>query len=62
MVDRAGELVEALPTIEQAVTMVSPLEGAVERLGRTIDRLPGGRGTRAARRQADEEAATGAEE
>jgi hypothetical protein len=40
---RAGDLVDALPTIEQAVTMVSPLEGAVERLGRTIDRFPGGR-------------------
>ncbi len=43
MVASAGELAEALPTIEQAVTMVSPLEGAVQRLGRTIDRLPGGR-------------------
>jgi hypothetical protein len=40
---RAADLVDALPTIEAAVTMVSPLEGAVERLGRTIDRLPGGR-------------------
>ena len=48
---RAADLVDALPTIEQAVTMVSPLEGAVERLGRTIDRLPGGR-TR--RRHAEE--------
>jgi hypothetical protein len=44
---RAGELVEALPTLEQAVTMVTPLEGAVERLGRAVDRLPGG-GRRAA--------------
>jgi hypothetical protein len=39
---RAGELVEALPTIELAVSMVSPLEGAVERIGRAVDRLPGG--------------------
>jgi len=39
---RAGELVEALPTIEMAVSMVSPLEGAVERIGRAVDRLPGG--------------------
>ena len=46
----AGELVDALPTIEHAVTMVSPLEGAVERLGRTIDRLPGGRAKASARR------------
>jgi hypothetical protein len=52
---RAADLVDALPTIEAAVTMVSPLEGAVERLGRTIDRLPGGR-TR--RRHADEAAET----
>lgn len=43
MVSAAGELAEAMPTIEHAVTMVSPLEGAVQRLGRTIDRLPGGR-------------------
>lgn len=42
VVARAGELVEALPTIEQAVSMVSPLEGAVERIGRAVDRLPGG--------------------
>ena len=39
---RMAELVEALPTIEQAVSMVSPLEGAVERIGRAVDRLPGG--------------------
>ena len=40
---RAGELVEALPTIQQAVSMVSPLEGTVERIGRAVDRLPGAR-------------------
>lgn len=38
----AADLVEALPTLEQAVSMVSPLEGAVERIGRAVDRLPGG--------------------
>lgn len=38
---RAADLVEALPTIEQAVSMVSPLEGAVARIGRAVDRLPG---------------------
>ncbi len=54
----AGELAEALPTIEQAVTMVSPLEGAVERLGRTIDRLPGGRSRR---RHEDEQGDEGRE-
>lgn len=34
-----------LPTAEQALSIVGPLEGAVERLGRVVDRLPGqGRG------------------
>jgi len=37
-----AEIVAALPTLEQAVTIVSPLEGAVERIGRAVDRLPGG--------------------
>ncbi len=41
--DRAGELVEALPLIERALGLAMPLEGAVERLGRVADRLPGGR-------------------
>jgi len=30
-----------LPTAEQALSIVGPLEGAVERLGRVVDRLPG---------------------
>jgi hypothetical protein len=54
--NRAGELVEALPTIEQAVTMVSPLEGAVERFGRAVDRLPGGRPRLGGRAAAEDEA------
>jgi hypothetical protein len=54
--NRAGELVEALPTIEQAVTMVSPLEGAVERFGRAVDRLPGGRPRLGGRGGAEDEA------
>ncbi len=41
--DRAGELVEALPLLERALGLAMPLEGAVERLGRVADRLPGGR-------------------
>lgn len=53
---RAGELVEALPTIEQAVTMVSPLEGAVERFGRAVDRLPGGRPRLGTTRDPEDEA------
>lgn len=63
---RAGDLVEALPTIEQAVTMVSPLEGAVERFGRAVDRLPGGRPRLSTRRDEieheDEEPPGGSDE
>jgi hypothetical protein len=40
--ERGGELVATLPTLEAAVALVTPLEGAVERLGRMVDRLPGG--------------------
>jgi len=40
--DRAGEIIEALPLIERAIGLAMPLEGAVERLGRVADRLPGG--------------------
>jgi hypothetical protein len=39
---RGQELVATLPTLEAAVALVAPLEGAVERLGRMVDRLPGG--------------------
>lgn len=42
--DRAGDLIEALPLLERAIGLAMPLEGAVERLGRVADRLPGGRG------------------
>lgn len=44
---RAGQVLEALPLLERAVAMAEPLEGAVERLGRVADRLPGGRPRRA---------------
>lgn len=40
--ERGAELVATLPTLEAAVNLVTPLEGAVERLGRMVDRLPGG--------------------
>lgn len=39
---RAAEMIAVLPTLERAVALASPLEGAVERLGRVVDRLPGG--------------------
>jgi len=41
--DRAGQVLEALPLLERAIALAEPLEGAVERLGRVADRLPGGR-------------------
>lgn len=35
-----------LPALEQAISMSKPLEGSVERLGRVLDKLPGGRAPR----------------
>jgi hypothetical protein len=49
IVDRAtrvaatgGELIGALPAFERALEMATPLEGAIDRFGRLVDRLPGG--------------------
>ncbi|GAC1439449.1 MAG: hypothetical protein NVSMB51_17400 [Solirubrobacteraceae bacterium] len=39
--DHAADLVAVLPMLEQAVHLATPLEGAVDRLGRIVDRLPG---------------------
>ncbi len=41
--DRGAEVVAALPMLQRAVSIAEPMEGAVERLGRALDRLPGGR-------------------
>ena len=41
--DRGAEVATALPLLQRAVDLADPLEGAVERLGRIVDRLPGGR-------------------
>lgn len=38
--NRGGQIAEALPILGRAVEMAVPLEGAVERLGRIVDRLP----------------------
>jgi hypothetical protein len=53
IVDRAGKIVDtgnnlivALPTLERALEMATPLEGAIDRVGRFVDRLPGGANTR----------------
>jgi ABC-type transporter Mla subunit MlaD len=35
-------LAEALPTLQRGLEIAEPLEGVVERLGRMVDRLPGG--------------------
>lgn len=40
--DRAGEVLAALPVLEQAMAFAQPLEGAVSRLGKFIENLPGG--------------------
>lgn len=47
VVAQAEEMMRAIPTAERAVELIQPLEGAVERLGRMVDRLPGGRGRNA---------------
>ena len=41
--ERGGEIAAALPALERAVAIATPLEGTVERLGRALDRIPGGR-------------------
>jgi hypothetical protein len=40
--DRGGEVAAALPTLQRAVSIAAP----VERLGRALDRLPGGQASR----------------
>ena len=54
---RAAEMIAVLPTLERAVAIATPLEGAVERLGRMVDRLPGEKRKRAEAKQALESAA-----
>ena len=43
VVETATELIAVLPTLERALQMATPLEGAIDRFGRLVDRLPGGR-------------------
>jgi hypothetical protein len=42
VVQTGGELIAVLPTLERALAMATPLEGAIDRFGRLVDRLPGG--------------------
>ncbi len=44
--DTGGELISVLPALERAIQMTTPLEGAIDRFGRLVDRLPGGGTTR----------------
>jgi uncharacterized protein (DUF3084 family) len=46
VVERGGELIAVLPALERALDMAQPLEGAIERVGRLVDRMPGGPATR----------------
>jgi hypothetical protein len=43
VVEAATELIAVLPTLERALQLATPLEGAIDRFGRLVDRLPGGR-------------------
>ncbi|MDQ6804594.1 MAG: hypothetical protein M3065_06430, partial [Actinomycetota bacterium] len=45
VVESATELITVLPTLERALQLATPLEGAIDRFGRLVDRLPGGRRT-----------------
>lgn len=44
IVERGAEIAAALPLLQRALELGEPLEGAIERAGRIVDRLPGGRG------------------
>jgi hypothetical protein len=57
--ETGSELIAVLPAFERAVEMAMPLEGAIDRFGRLVDRLPGGA---AARRRAEQAAEMAAEE
>jgi hypothetical protein len=42
VVQTGSELINGLPALERALEMATPLEGAIDRFGRFVDRLPGG--------------------
>ncbi|MBV8942247.1 MAG: hypothetical protein JO240_10980, partial [Solirubrobacterales bacterium] len=42
LAETGSELIAVLPALERAMEMASPLEGAIDRFGRLVDRLPGG--------------------
>jgi len=51
--ETAQELLLVLPTLERALDLATPLEGAIDRFGRLVDRFPGAAAQR--RRQARDE-------
>ena len=59
--DTGTELIAVLPALERAIEMATPLEGAIDRFGRLVDRLPGGTARRRAEQAVVEEAAARAE-
>jgi hypothetical protein len=42
VVETGNGLITVLPAFERALEMATPLEGAIDRFGRLVDRLPGG--------------------
>jgi hypothetical protein len=46
VVSTATELIGVLPALEKAIELAIPLEGAIDRVGRFVDRLPGSGATR----------------
>ena len=42
MAETGSELIGVLLAFERALQMATPLEGAIDRFGRLVDRLPGG--------------------
>jgi hypothetical protein len=42
VIETGEELITVLPAFERALEMTTPLEGAIDRFGRLVDRLPGG--------------------
>ena len=42
VIETGTELITVLPAFERALEMATPLEGAIDRFGRLVDRLPGG--------------------
>jgi len=42
VVETGSELITVLPALERALDIAMPLEGAIDRFGRLVDRFPGG--------------------